>query len=282
MKKLLLGFVIVTVMAGGLFAVSRHSAPSRPVTVPTKSYVALGDSVAAGIGLSPYSDASACNRTDQAYPKIIAQTDSYKLTSLACSGATMAAGINGPQTVNDLAVRSQLDQLFGLPKSMQIRQISITIGANDMGWTDILTRCYATVCGTEADTSGVDARLATVTNNMQTVLQKISDHYGASVPPVIVTGYYQLLPAALANCPEMTGLDASELQWERSQEDKLNATLQASVVGHPFARYAAIDFSGHELCTADSWVQNSSAPAPFHPTAAGQREYARKYERILK
>ncbi len=262
----------MSVIAGIWFATPHTRTHKRVTATATKSYVALGDSVAAGLGLSPYSDASACDRTDQSYPKLEADADNYKLTSLACSGATLEAGILGPQTVNDLAIKSQLEQLFALPKPAQI---SITIGANDMGWTDILTRCYTTTCGSEADSAGVDARLSVVINNMRALLQKISDHYGSSLPPVIVTGYYQLLPATLANCPEMTGLDAGELTWERAQEDKLNMTLRSSVVGHPFARYAPVDFSGHELCTADSWVQNISAPAPFHPTVAGQREYER-------
>ena len=272
MRKLLLGLVIASIVAGAGFVALRDSAPVHVITAPTKLYVALGDSVAAGLGLSPYSDASACDRTDQGYPKLVAQAHNFKLISLACSGATIDAGIDGAQTVNDLPIKSQLDQLYVLPKPTQI---SITIGANDMGWTDIITRCYTTACGSEADTAGVNARLAAVASNMQTVLQKIAAHYGASVPRVVVTGYYQLLPSALASCPEMTGLDAGELTWERAQEDKLNATIQSSVAGHSFARYAAVDFSGHELCTADSWVQNISAPAPFHPTAAGQNEYVR-------
>ena len=30
------------------------------------------------------------------------------------------------------------------------------------------------------------------------------------------------------------------------------------------------DFAGHQLCTAQPYVQGLSSPAPFHPTAAGQ------------
>jgi hypothetical protein len=29
-------------------------------------------------------------------------------------------------------------------------------------------------------------------------------------------------------------------------------------------------FTGHELCTADPYVQGASDPAPLHPTAAGE------------
>ncbi len=30
------------------------------------------------------------------------------------------------------------------------------------------------------------------------------------------------------------------------------------------------DFTGHELCTSQPYVQGLSAPAPFHPTVLGQ------------
>ena len=29
-------------------------------------------------------------------------------------------------------------------------------------------------------------------------------------------------------------------------------------------------FTGHELCTADPWVQGPGDPAPLHPTEAGE------------
>jgi hypothetical protein len=32
---------------------------------------------------------------------------------------------------------------------------------------------------------------------------------------------------------------------------------------------ATPNFSGHELCTSQPWVQNLTDPAPLHPNAAG-------------
>jgi lysophospholipase L1-like esterase len=268
---------MVIVAAVGILAIAAivnpfHNHESKTLKKPTTSglYVAMGDSVAAGLGLETYSDASACNRTNQSYPKLVAAQKNLKLVSLACSGATLDAGITGTQTVNDLALKPQLDQLFALP---QPQLITLTIGANDLGWTELLTKCSTSTCGTADDTALVDARLASVTTNLQSVLQKISEHYGSKLPRVVVTGYYQLLPPALQNCPEMTGLDAAELSWQRAQEDKLNATLQKVVSGQSLSSFAPVDFSGHELCTDASWVQNISAPAPFHPTNTGQQAY---------
>ncbi len=275
MRKTTLVFLgVVGLVAIGVIVnpLHRHVATVSPSLASSGLYVALGDSVAAGYGLETYSDASACDRTDQSYPSLVAKRKNLKLVSLACSGATITAGISGPQTINDLALQPQLDRLFTLPKP---KLITLTIGANDLGWTGLLTKCSTSSCGSDDDTALVDARLAAVTANLQAVLQKITDHYGSKIPLVVVTGYYQLLPASLQSCPEMTGFDTGELTWQRAQEDKLNSTLKAAVSGYNFTKFSAVDFSGHELCTSSPRVQNISAPGPFHPTNAGQQAYAK-------
>jgi lysophospholipase L1-like esterase len=258
---------VVLIVSGTHRQPASHS--QRPA--PSGSYVALGDSVAAGYGLETYSDPSACNRTRQAYPNLVAKQRNLKLTSLACSGATVLAGILGSQDVNDLSLPPQLDELFALPRP---KLVTLTIGANDMGWTDLLTKCAVSDCGTPADSAVVDGRLAELTAHLQTILTKISEHYGSKPPQLIVTGYYQLLTPSLQSCPEMTGLDSSELAWERAQQTKLNATLQSASTSFHFASFAGPDFSGHELCSHDSWIQNISSSGPYHPTDAGQNAYA--------
>ena len=41
------------------------------------------------------------------------------------------------------------------------------------------------------------------------------------------------------------------------------------------------DFTGHELCTDQSYVQGSTDPAPLHPNARGQLAIALADERAL-
>lgn len=274
MKKTMLILAAVGIVAIATIVNPFHNNTAKKASkaAPTELYVAMGDSVAAGLGLETYSDPSACNRTNQSYPKLVAAQKNLKLISLACSGATLSSGIIGPQTVNDLTLKPQLDQLFALPKP---QLITLTIGANDLGWTELLTKCSTATCGSADDTTLVDSRLAAVTTNLQTALQKIAEHYRSKMPRVMVTGYYQLLPATLQNCPEMSGFDAAELSWQRAQEDKLNMTLRTVVSGQSFSSFAAVDFTGHELCANASWIQNISAPAPFHPTNTGQQAYTK-------
>lgn len=278
MKKQLL--VVIPLLAV-IFVVSimtHHTAPKQ-VQLPSQAYVALGDSVAAGVGLKYDSDSSACDRTDQSYSHIVAARLNLKLTNISCSGATIGAGISGQQNVNNLLATPQIDQLFTQPKP---QVVSLTIGANDIDWTSIITKCYVGVCGSDDDTSAVNAHLNVLTTNMSDVLSKIGDHYGKNVPKVIVTGYHQVFPSSAANCADLTGIDANELAWGRQQQANLNTTIQAVVQKYHFAVFVPINFTGHELCTTDSWVQGIGDKQPYHPTAAGQIEYANEIVSAVK
>lgn len=270
-KRIATVVVVAALIIIGFLAVHRNKPAAAPHVASKGSYVALGDSVAAGVGLKYDSDASACNRTDQAYPNIVATELHYSLANVACSGATLTNGILGAQEVNMLASTPQLDALFAQPKP---NLITITVGANDTNWTDILRKCYTAECGSAEDTAAVQAKLATVTTNLKTVLKNIQQHYGAHQPHILVTGYYQVFPKTVTgNCPDLTGIDTNEIAWGRQFQSNINQAVQAAVKDTA-ANYVAIDFSGHELCTTDPWVQGLVDSQPYHPTAAGQRAMA--------
>jgi len=266
-------YVVLVIVLIGLVVIGLVSRQSKPKTVdiPTGSYVALGDSVAAGVGLKTDSDSSACDRTNESYPNLVAQQMNFKLYSLACSGATMNSGILGKQDVNQLMVSSQLDQLFKLSKPSLI---TITIGANDIDWTSIIGKCYTSVCGSAEDTTAVNQKLATLATDLKSALSQIQSHYKNDPPNVVVTGYHQVFPASVNNCPDLTGIDHSELSWGRDQQTSLNKTINSSVASFNFVKFANIDFKGHELCTPDSWVQGISDKDPYHPTEDGQAAFA--------
>lgn len=271
MKKYIIGAAVVTALVIGLpLALGGNNKTTDP---PAKqgSYVALGDSVAAGVGLKYDSDSSACDRTDQSYPTLTASKLNYQLHNLACSGATLPAGISGKQEVNKLLVSSQLQQLFDLPKP---QLITITIGANDAQWTKVLQKCYVAVCGSAEDAADVQTSLATVTSNLQAVLDQLRQHYGATPPPIIVTGYHQVFPMTVsATCTDLTGIDASGLAYGRQLQSSINDSLQVAVKAS-HASFVPINFSGHELCSSDPWVQGLSDLQPYHPTAAGQAAFS--------
>jgi len=279
-KYVILGIVIFVLLGLGvaLFIVRSDSTSKSSTTKPKQNYVALGDSVAAGIGLPTTSDSSACGRTNESYPYQLASLRGDTLKNIACSGATFPEGIIGTQTVNQLALPSQINQMFSLPRP---DIITLTAGANDIHWSDTITKCYTGVCGTAAQTASIDAELVTVGANLASALTQIQNYYKSSPPKVLVTGYYQVFPASTLGCVDLLGISSDELAWGRAQQSKLNDTLKATASKFSFAVYAPIDFSGHELCTSTSWVQGLADTAPFHPTAAGQTTIAQQIAKLL-
>src|SRR5882672_5758967 len=79
-------------LSGSNFSLSGSCGSSAPATTPQPAntrYVALGDSVAAGLGLPAISgDDARCGRSALAYPALVAANLKLSLTNVACSGAT--------------------------------------------------------------------------------------------------------------------------------------------------------------------------------------------------
>ena len=94
-----------------------------------ENYVALGDSYSSGTGTREYfEDSGDCLRSPKAYPQLWA--DSHQVSSFefaACSGAVTGDVI--------------ADQLGGLNADTTLATISI--GGNDVGFADVITRCVA-------------------------------------------------------------------------------------------------------------------------------------------
>lgn len=253
----------------------KHEKHKKPEAHPTPShpaaeYAALGDSIAAGLGLSSPADTQeACGRTFDAYPYTVANDRGLEINHLACSGATIGdlfteQGINGPN------IPPQLDRAFasGAPEL-----ITITAGANDVRWENFLAKCYASTCGTNVDDQVASGLMAALDLKLQLLFQNIEQRSNGSPPEVVVTGYY--LPFS-DHCSQMEPrLTLQETSWLNAQTEILNQKLQNAADQHDFATFVPIDFTGHDICSGDPWIQTLDDPAPFHPTFEGQQAIAR-------
>jgi lysophospholipase L1-like esterase len=240
-------------------------------TGTTGEYVALGDSVAAGLGLpvAPGSD-PACGVSNRAYPALVASSLDMPYQNFACSGAT-AGDLVTEQHLSGTSrdIEPQLDRAFagGTPQL-----ITITAGANDMYWQYFARKCYISTCGTATDQAFVDSFQSILALKLEYALQSIQYRSNGDAPRVVLTGYYQPLSAACS--VRQPAITTAEAQWLNDQLATLNQTISSAASGYSFARYAPVDFSGHELCTTRPWVQGINSNAPLHPTAAGQRAIA--------
>lgn len=273
--------------------------PSRPATTPAASgnYVALGDSVAAGVGLPGAAqvpaDYSRCGRTTQAYPYIVARQRNLALNHIACSGAT-AGDLYTKQRSGSPNLPSQLSTAFANGKPSLI---TITAGANDAHWDYFLRYCYSSDCANgnvaiAANQGCIPDRLSTISTSnlancylaaMQLKLigafWAIQQYSGGNPPTTIVTGYYNPVSAACtAKYPSVT---QAEVAWLNAEFAALNTTIRQAAEQYPFVRFVPVDFTGHDICSSDPWIQGLGDRQPFHPTTRGQQQIAASVLRVL-
>lgn len=231
------------------------------------SYVALGDSVAAGAGLSTANPL--CDRSTDAYPYAVAASTGLSLAHYACTGAKADEGIYDSQEESFATLPAQLDQAFanGTPDL-----ITLTIGANDARWTQFIRQCYYIRCGYSVDTARFNTYLVDLKLELNVIMAKIHSLSNGSPPQVIVTGYYN--PLSTVACDNTAGITATETSWLNSRINGLNSAISGTVSKYSYGTFAPVSFAGHGLCSTDSWVQGPSSAMPFHPTSEGQQAIA--------
>lgn len=271
----------VCVGGASIGAVSMAHAASQPLPASPK-YVALGDSIAAGAGLpvGAGTEDALCARSASAYPSLLAAKLSTSVTNLACSGAKDSDGIINAQMVGNTTIPSQLDRAFtnGTPDL-----ITITIGANDVRWVDLIGKCYISTCGGVKDTAAAAGYLTYFQAKLAYTLHQIKDRSGSHTPPkVLITGYYY--PVSSASC--LGGaVTSSELNWINAETDNLNKSIRQTITAtakvsswfkgtYTFATYVPLSFDGHGICSNQPWVQGLSDLAPLHPNATGAAQIA--------
>lgn len=231
------------------------------------TYAALGDSIAAGSGLT--NGAAPCYRSTDAYGYTVSTATGLPIHHLACIGAKTDEGLYDTQERDGYVLPAQIDQAFtsGTP-----RLITMTIGANDTRWTQFIRQCYYITCGYDVDTARYAVYLADLQIELNVALAKIHSLSGGTPPQVIITGYYQ--PFSSTACSDTASLTMKEVSWLTSRTALLNKTISSTASKYSFADYAPVSFAGHELCSSEPWVQGPAASLPFHPTAAGQQTIA--------
>jgi len=129
--------------------------------------------------------------------------------------------------------------------------VTLTVGADDIHFSDWLTKCYVTdnfpdlttpgACGTTADQSQINSDLATAKGNLRLVLSELNRRaVGAGKTlKVLVTNYYNPLPTSYnSSCIDVkspdfpttgVGLEEGEYNWINSNFATLNSNIQSEV-----------------------------------------------------
>lgn len=251
-----------------------HRAPSA-----TASTVVIGDSTAAGAGNPPVAHATtedmACRRSRDSYAADIAAVNDSMVVNLACTNASIEDGLFGPQVINGALVPSQLARLEGMKG---VKTVIVSIGANEMHWTQLMELCLvAPQCDDSASAAWFSQALDSFTIDYYDLLQRLAALPG--LPRVIVNEYYDPLPAQPV-CMGQPAVTAAKSAVLVSRLTTFNTVLADGAASFGFDAVAP-SFVGHELCTPQSFVQGLDAAAPLHPTAAGEIAIALADEQAL-
>ena len=227
-----------------------------PAHAVAPSYVALGDSYSSGTGTRSYiDDGTNCQRSNYAYPKLVAAAKGYALTFKACSGATTSTVTN--------------TQLSALNSGTDY--VTISVGGNDAGFTGVLTECAQP--GWMSDCNGAIDRANAFINNtlpgrLSTLYASIKSRAPGAV--VVVVGYPRLFMGE--DCNAGTWFSPAEQTRLNATADLLNSKL-ASAAGAKSFKWAnpTSRFIGHAVCDDVEWLNGLSSPITesYHPNRLG-------------
>ena len=158
--------------------------------------------------------------------------------------------------------------------------MSLQIGGNDIGFTEILTNCvtanpFTRPCQDKYVRGGVDElrnRIAATAPKVAAVLDAIRAKTAARI---VVLNYEAILPASGSGCWPQVPLAWADVPYVRGNQNELNAML-ATVAARDerHARRRLHGEIGKDACRSSGtrWVEPlvpGNAAAPFHPNARG-------------
>lgn len=267
--------LVAAALVGGLVGCKPEAAPD--------TYVALGDSYVAGpLVLDQTTDPAGCLRSTRNYPSLIkGQVHSAKFVDVSCSGADTGDLFEAQDVTPGPANPPQLDAL-----DRQTKVVTLGIGGNDIGFTDIVTNCatslpFSAGCKGDYVHDGRDElseAIAAVGPDLDRVFAEIKVR--APRAKAFVVGYPTVLPETGSGCYPLVPVLPADVVYLRAKIKELNALIQARTVA---AGLTYVDLAtptiGHDFCQGlgAKWVEGlipTSVAAPVHPNAKGMAGFA--------
>jgi hypothetical protein len=244
-----------------------QQAATRPL--PGVQAVVIGDSTAAAIGNHPLANATpldrACGRSSESYAADLAQVNNWNVLNLACSGATVQNGLLGAQVFGSGEVAPP--QLGEAQRATHAKVIIVSVGADDVEWSIMTRLCVASaVCNDKVSGAFFAKLIGDFTRSYYELLGDLSALPGS--PSVLVNQYYSPFGPDLS-CLARYGITAAKVKVLAARLNQLNTVLAQGAQTFGFG-VTSPQFAGHELCTADPYVQGPDDRAPLHPTAEGE------------
>ncbi|MDH6133217.1 hypothetical protein P3T37_002612 [Kitasatospora sp. MAA4] len=309
-SRLLAGLLALPLCATSLLALA---APAQAASLPTAS-VSMGDSYISGeagrwqgnsdtasgsrdgtdrswtgSGYNPaaiYGStyASGCDRSDTAEIRSAPGLTQNQI-NLACSGATTAnvfQAADGGQSLKGEA--PQADQLATVAAQNDVKLITLSIGGNDLGFSDVITSCvkdyliWDSYCASD-EQAAIDSKMATAMAGVGKSIDEIravmsKDGYAASSYRIVLQSYPSPIPRSSENRYSESGWDRADAggcpfwnadsDWARdTMVPEISDQLAAVAAGRGVQFLDLRDFlQGREVCsTSDQLAAPGTAPS---------------------
>lgn len=269
-------------MALGFTAVPADAAPP-----PKVDYVALGDSYTAGTGAGAAKRPAGvdCWQSSPGYVDRIGKTGRVELVAnAACHGAVLSmASPTWDPVIYTPTVQEQIQFLVNSGAlSADTELVSITAGANDLGFASVLGVCaFSSVeaCRAAVTQATSPEALAFLTASLVQTYAAI--HQAAPNARIAVLGYPLLFEPSSTLAP----IPVSNQMLMNQATLRVNAAIAAAVstanaLYQANAQYIDVtdEFAGHAVNSTEPWLQlaltDFTADYNFHPTPEGHRAYA--------
>ncbi|MFJ6572875.1 SGNH/GDSL hydrolase family protein [Streptomyces sp. NPDC091292] len=256
MRRFRISAYMTSLLLAASFALTGAATASASEQAAPTGYVALGDSYSSGVGAGAYDSSSGdCKRTPRAYPALWAAAHSpSSFNFTACSGAR-----TGDVLANQMG-----------PLGSNTGLVSISVGGNDAGFSDVMTTC---VLNSEATClARINTARTYVSNTLPGLLDNVYSTISAKAPAahVVVVGYPRFYKIG-GSC--VVGLSDTVRSAINSAADLLNDVTAKRAADHGFSfGNVTSRFTGHEICSGDAWLHSVNwlnIGESYHPTAAG-------------
>jgi lysophospholipase L1-like esterase len=282
-----LGLAVVTACSG----VSSDPAVEPP---PSRTYVAMGDSTASGMGIPPAAPGGGCGRSARAYPVLTAERWGLALDNRTCAGARIedlrADGQDPDDTPGGSGTTAPSDaepQVAAVDQQTDL--VTVTVGGNDLGYLQLFgsgcadTAESAAPCRDAAEASGVDidTLLRSITRDLRALLAEVQDRAPDAL--VLVVGYGS--PAGKVGPCAALPLTPRDFTFARRMIERLNVALRTAVERAGATYVDTYEISrGHGVCDTDPWVngpQTDGDGAPGHARSGYHAAVADRLDEVL-
>jgi lysophospholipase L1-like esterase len=231
--------------------------------------------------------------------------EAVTFVSVANSGASIAQGLLGPMpSIGDPSyiLPAELDELKQIIGSHPISVLTLSIGANDIGFS---TRVDQLIENTELGSPSLSTIQSQVNADLATLPQQYAmlDQAIKVLDPgqILITGYPDLTRNSQGKIAPIVflGLDIISAKDAKFAANSIIAPLDQAVgtaartYGWTYVDYSA-DFRRHGYPSTNSWIRDlndseeieDSFDGAFHPNAAGHRDIAKRllqaYENLTR